>query len=267
MEREGEDPLGAPEAIEIGGVRIAYRHRVAAEGRPTIQWLGGWRSDMRGGKALELDALARERGWAMLRHDYSGHGESGGSIEDGTISLWVEQSLMILDRAVDRGPIMLAGSSMGAWIALRMAERMRERGDAERLVGLLLIAPAPDFVTELMEPLSDANLEALERDGRFLEHSEYSDEPNVWTAEFMDDGRRNRTMAGPLNLPCPAHIVQGTADNEVPLAHAEKLFGLMAGADAAMTVVRDGDHRMSRPQDLSLIRSIASQLLEREDRS
>ena len=263
MEREGEDPLGAPESIEIGGVRIAYRHRAAAEGQPTIQWLGGWRSDMRGGKALELDALAAERGWGMLRHDYSGHGESGGSIEDGTISSWVDQSLAILDRAGTRGPVLLAGSSMGAWIALRMVERMHERGDNERLAGLLLIAPAPDFVTELMEPLGDADREALERDGRFLEHSDYSPEPNVWTAEFLEDGRRNRTMTGPLDLPCPAHIIQGTADEEVPLMHGEKLFSLMADADAAITIVRGGDHRMSRSQDLSLIRSIASQMLER----
>ena len=263
MQDPAPDPLGDPTVLDVNGTAIAVRHR-RADGGPTMHWLGGWRSDMRGGKALALDQLAARRGWGMLRHDYSGHGESGGSIEDGTITDWVAQSLAVLDRQAPSGPVLLAGSSMGAWIALRMVEEMRKRGDADRLTGLLLIAPAPDFVTELMEPnLSDAEREALERDGLFLEHSEYSPEPNVWTRAFMEDGARNRTMTGTLDLPCPVHIVQGTADDEVPLAHAEQLFGLLAGEDAAMTIVRDGDHRLSRPQDLSLIARLAEQLVER----
>ena len=260
---ETSDPLGDPSMLDVDGVPIAFRHRQATVGAPTIQWLGGWRSDMRGGKALALDALANERGWGMLRHDYSGHGESGGSIEDGTISQWVAQSLAVLKAEVNDGPVLLAGSSMGAWIALRMLEFLAD--DKVHLAGMLLIAPAPDFVTELMEPnLTEEERRSLQEEGRLLEHSDYSPEPNVWTREFMEDGARNRTMGGPIDPPCPVHIVQGTDDAEVPLSHAEKLFGLMAGADAAMTVIRGGDHRLSRPQDLSLLKVIAAGMIDRD---
>ena len=259
-----QDPVGDPTMLNVNGERIAVRHRTAASDAPTIHWLGGWRSDMRGGKALALDALAADRGWGMLRHDYSGHGESSGSIVDGTISAWTEQSLAVLDREASDGPVLLAGSSMGAWIALLIVARLQERGGANRLAGMLLIAPAPDFVTELMLPnLTADERTSLERDGRFLEHSDYSPEPNVWTRAFIADGERNRTMETPLELHCPVHIVQGTDDTEVPLDHARKLFDLMAASDATLTIVRGGDHRLSRPADLSLITRLAENLVKR----
>ena len=252
-------------AIEHGGNAIRFAHRPgAADGAPIIVWLGGWRSDMEGGKALALDALARSRGWAMLRHDYSGHGISDGSIEDGTISLWTDESLAVLTERAPTGPVLLAGSSMGAWIALRMALALRERGEADRLRGLLLIAPAPDFVTRLMEPkLTDAEREALTTRGRFEEASDWSDEPNVWTAAFMADGREAAVLTGPLALGVPVHIVQGTDDAEVPVAHAELLLSHLPADEAAMTIVRGGDHRLSRPDDLSLIARLATDLVER----
>ena len=251
--------------LEVGGQRIAWQHRPGAtEDATAIVWLGGWRSDMEGGKAQALDALARSRGWQMLRHDYSGHGASGGSIEDGTITRWTDESLAVLDAHLPApARLLLCGSSMGAWIALRMVAAMRERGDANRLLGLLLIAPAPDFVTRLMEPdLTDAERESLAARGRFEEHSDYSDEPNVWTAEFMTDGREVAVLTKPLQIGAPVHIVQGTDDAEVPLAHAELLLSHLPSDEATMTVVRGGDHRLSRPEDLSLITRIAGSMVE-----
>ena len=252
-------------AIGHAGNAIRFAHRPGASGdAPTIVWLGGWRSDMEGGKALALDALARSRGWAMLRHDYSGHGVSDGAIEDGTISRWTDESMAVLAERVPAGPVLLAGSSMGAWIALRMALAMGRDGGADRLIGLLLIAPAPDFVTRLMEPrLGDAEREALASRGRFEERSDYSDEPNVWTAAFMADGRAAAVLTGPLALGAPVHIVQGTDDAEVPLAHAELLLSHLPADEATMSVVRGGDHRLSRPDDLALIARGAVGLVER----
>lgn len=252
-------------SIEVNGRHIAVAHRPGASAdAPTIVWLGGWRSDMEGGKALALDALCRSRGWAMLRHDYSGHGASGGDIVEGTISRWTDESLAVLDERVPDGPVLLAGSSMGAWIALRMAAALRARRETRRLIGLLLIAPAPDFVTRLMEPrLTDAQREALATRGRFEEVSGYSNEPNVWTAEFMADGREAAVLTGPLSIGARVHIAQGTDDAEVPLAHAELLMSHLPADEATMTVVPGGDHRLSRPDDLALIARAATALVER----
>ena len=253
-------------SIEVGDASIAWRHRAGAtHGAPALHWLGGWRSDMTGTKALALDALARSRGWAMLRHDYSGHGESGGSIEEGTITRWTEESLAVLDARLGSDvPVLLCGSSMGAWIALRMVAALRERGDGDRLLGLLLIAPAPDFVTRLMEPgLTEAERESLSTHGRFEERSDYSDEPDVWTADFMADGRRAAVLIGPLEIGAPVHVVQGTDDAEVPVAHAELLLSHLPDDAATMTIVRGGDHRLSRPEDIALITRIASDLVGR----
>ena len=256
--------------LTLGGVRIAWKHRPgASETAPAMVWLGGWRSDMEGGKALALDALARSRGWQMLRHDYSGHGASGGSIVEGTISRWTDESLAVLDaRLPAPAPVLLCGSSMGAWIALRLAAALRARGEGGRLLGLLLIAPAPDFVTRLMEPnLTDAERDALASHGRFEEPSEYSDEPNVWTAEFMSDGKEAAVLTGPLSIGAPVHIVQGTNDAEVPLSHAETLLSHLPDDEAAMTVVRGGDHRLSRPEDLALIARLAASMVEAAERT
>ena len=249
----------APQTLRVGDVPIAYRHRPGdAPDAPGIAWLGGWRSDMLGSKAETLDALCAREGWAYLRHDYSGHGESGGAIVEGTISRWTDESLAVLDAVRPEGRTLLAGSSMGAWIALRMVAELRRRGEGDRLSGLLLIAPAPDFVTRLMEPrLTDEARSDLATKGYWAEPSDYSDEPNVWTRAFMDDGRASAVLTGPLDLGVPVHIVQGTADEEVPLEHAELLLSHLPADEATMTVVRGGDHRLSRDEDLALIERIA----------
>lgn len=240
-----------PEFIDVAGAAIAVRRR---EGRaPGLVWLGGYRSDMLGTKAQALDEWAERTGHACLRHDYSGHGESGGRFEDGTISLWLEQSLAVFRRFTS-GPQILVGSSMGAWIALRVIQELRKAGEGDRVAGLILLAPAPDFTMELMEPqLTPAQRRELEEKGYFSEPSDYSDEPNIYTKALLEDGRRNRVLEGIVETGCPVHILQGMEDPDVPYTHAEKLLRHLPVCDVTLSLIRDGDHRLSRPQDIDLI--------------
>lgn len=239
------------EHIAVGGDSIAVRRRQGEA--PGLVWLGGYRSDMRGTKAEALDEWAARTGHACLRHDYSGHGESGGRFEDGTISRWLVQSLAVF-RAFTAGPQVLVGSSMGAWIALRMVQELRKAGEGERLGGLLLLAPAPDFTVELMEPqLTDAQRREIEETGVLVEPSDYSPEPNIYTRALFEDGRANRVLSGIVETGCPVHIIQGMADPDVPYTHAEKLVRHLPVCDVTLSLVRDGDHRLSRPQDIDLI--------------
>ncbi len=231
--------------------QIAVRLR---EGRsPGLVWLGGYRSDMAGTKAAALDKWAVDNGHACLRHDYSGHGESGGDFVDGTISRWLEESLAVFDRFT-KGPQILIGSSMGAWIALRMAQELAKRGQSGRLHAMVLLAPAPDFTHELMLPeLSDAMKSDLQTKGYMSEPSEYSQEQNIFTRALFEDGETNRVMTGPIATGCPVRIIQGMQDPDVPYTHALKLCEFLPSNDVTMTLVKDGDHRLSRADDIALI--------------
>lgn len=247
--------------IDVAGVSIAYRQRTGR--KPGVCWLGGYRSDMTGTKAEALDAWAAREGRAFLRHDYAGHGRSGGDFEHGTITAWLAQSLAVF-RDRTQGPQVLVGSSMGAWIALRMIQELARAGEHGRVAGLLLIAPAPDFTAELIEPkLTEAMREAIARDGRLVEPSAYLAEPNVYTRALIEDGRHNLVMTGPLDTYCPVHILQGMRDTDVPYAHALKLVSLLPSDDVTLSLVPDGDHRLSRPQDIEMMLTALTQLLER----
>lgn len=237
--------------IEVSGASIAVRHR---EGdAPGLVWLGGYKSDMTGTKAETLDAWAASAGHEFTRHDYSGHGESGGRFEDGTISRWLSESLAVF-HAFTNGRQILVGSSMGGWIALRMIQELRQAGEGERVAGLVLIAPAPDFTMELIEPqLTDKLRRDLETKGYVEERSEYSPEPNIYTRALIEDGRRNRVLEGIIDTHCPIHVLQGMADPDVPYAHALKLLDHLPADDVTLSLVRDGDHRLSRPQDLDML--------------
>lgn len=242
---------GPPELLDVGGVPIAVRRRAGRA--PGLVWLGGYRSDMMGTKAEALDGWATRTGHAFVRHDYSGHGESGGRFVDGTISRWLAESLAVL-RALTEGPQMLVGSSMGGWIALRMIQELRNAGEEGRVAGLILLAPAPDFTVELMEPLlTDAQKRDIETKGYMEEKSDYSDEPNIYTRALFEDGRRNRVLQGIIETGCPVHVIQGMNDPDVPYAHAEKLVRHLPVCDVTLSLVRDGDHRLSRPQDIEMI--------------
>jgi pimeloyl-ACP methyl ester carboxylesterase len=240
-----------PEFLDVGGNAIAVRRLAGAE--PGIVWLGGYRSDMLGTKAETLSEWAGRNRRAFLRHDYSGHGESGGAFADGTISKWLGESLAVL-RRFGQGRQILVGSSMGAWIALRMVQELRNAGEGERVAGLVLLAPAPDFTVELIEPqLSDAQRRELAENGFFAEPSEYSPEPNIYTAALIEDGRRNQVMGRPIDTHCPVHILQGLADPDVPHSHALRLVSCLPADDVTLSLISDGDHRLSRPQDLEML--------------
>ena len=243
------------------GTRAASREIAVARraGKaPGIFWLGGFRSDMAGSKAEALDHWAKDTRRACTRFDYSGHGESGGRFEDGTISRWLDEAQAVFD-AFTKGPQVLVGSSMGGWIALLLAKRLRERGDAERLAGMVLLAPAVDMTKDLMwAGMSAAEKRRIRRKGFLEEPSAYSDEPNIITLALIEDGRGHLFGERPIETGCPVHVLQGMQDPDVPWTHAAKLMEHLAFDDAVLTLVRDGDHRLSRPEDIErLIRAVA----------
>jgi len=249
-----------PTLLDVQGISIAVRHEAGAT--PGIVWLGGYKSDMLGTKAQTLAAWATSEGHACLRHDYSGHGESGGAFVDGTISRWLAESLAVF-RRFSKGKQILVGSSMGAWIALRMAQELRKAGDT-RVAGLVLLAPAPDFTVELIEPvLTDAQRQDLKEKGFFTEPSDYSDEPYIYTRALIEDGRANRVMTGPIDTHCPVHILQGLADPDVPSGHALKLASMLPADDVTLSLIPDGDHRLSRPEDLDLLKRAVGDMVKR----
>jgi len=230
-----------------GQPRLAYLSRAGLRG-PGLFWLGGYRSDMRGSKATFVDSFAAEEDRSCLRFDYSGHGESEGEFVDGTIGLWAEQALNVF-RALSEGPQIVIGSSMGGWIALLLARALAKLGETDRLAGMVLIAPAPDFSEELVWPqLSEQVRTALARDGV------WRDNQNIFTQKFFEDGRRQSVLGGGVRTWCPVRILQGMRDDAVPWRHALKLLEHLAADPATLTLIRDGDHRLSRPQDLDLLR-------------
>ncbi|KAB1089174.1 alpha/beta hydrolase [Neorhizobium galegae] len=242
---------------------IAIIHRAARKktSGPAFVWLGGYRSDMTGTKAVELDALAGELGLASIRFDYSGHGASGGAFRDGTISRWLEEAIAVLDDIRPKR-VILVGSSMGGWITLRLVQELKKRKRAAKVDGIVLIAPAPDFTAELIEPkLTEVERQSLSERGYFEEHSEYSTEPNIYTRDLIEDGRKNSVMTGIIETGCPVHILQGMKDPDVPYAHALKLVEFVPADDVVLTLIRDGDHRLSRPQDIEKLRSAVSALI------
>jgi len=230
--------------------RIAVRHREG--GAPGLLWLGGFKSDMKGTKAEALDGWARERGRALVRFDYSGHGESGGDFADGTIGRWLEESLAVFD-AFCRGPQVLVGSSMGGWLALLLTKELARRGGHESapVAGLVLIAPAVDFTEELMwKRFPPETKRELETTGAWARPSQYSDEPYLITRGLIEEGRRHLLLDGMIETGCPVRILQGVQDPDVPWQHAVELSARFAQDDVVLTLVKDGDHRLSRPEDI-----------------
>ena len=240
----------APQFLDVKGTSIALRHRKGHKA-PGLVWLGGYCSDMLGGKAQHLDQWAEKNNHSMLRFDYSGHGESGGEFKAGTISLWLEQSLATY-RAFTTGPQILIGSSMGGWIALRIVQELIKAG--EKPAGLILLAPAPDFTQALVEPaLTEDQKNQLETQGYMEEPSEYSPQPYIYTKNLIEDGRANQVLNGIIETGCPVHILQGMEDPDVPYTHALLLVEHLPVDNVTLTLIRDGDHRLSRPQDLDLL--------------
>lgn len=241
--------------IDHHGARLAYRHR-AGDG-PTVVFLSGYMSDMSGTKAEALDVWAAVKGRAFLRLDYSGCGASEGNFEDGTIGKWRDDARAVIDAAAP-GPLILVGSSMGGWIALLLAAAM-----PERVVGLVGIAAAPDFVDwGLWAELSDAERETLMRDGRLEQPSDYGDQPYVYTRALVEDGRANRVMDRPIGYAGPVRLLQGQQDPDVPWRLALDIAERLNSSDVQVILLKDGDHRLSRPQDLALLTATLDSLLE-----
>jgi len=247
-----------PQFLDVGaGVdrrRIAYRLRSAIDSdKPGIVWLGGFKSDMESSKAQALDGFCEVDGRACLRFDYSGHGTSGGAFEEGGIGRWLEESLAMV-RAFGPQRSVFVGSSMGGWIALLLARALAETGETARLAGLVLIAPAVDFTEALLWPrLPPEGRAAIERDGRWEHPSEYSPEPYVYTRKLIEDGRRHLLLGGIVRSYAPVRILQGMQDPDVPYQHAMTLVEHMPLDPVTLTLVRDGNHRLSREEDIKLL--------------
>jgi len=243
-----------PAFIEVGRAdamrRIAVRSR--SGGGPGLFWLGGFNSDMKGTKALALDAWAAEHGRACVRFDYSGHGESGGRFVDGTIGRWLEDSLAAFEQFC-RGPQVVIGSSMGGWMALLLAREIAKRAPGASLAGLVLIAPAPDFTEELMwKGFSPEIRREIEEKGLWMRPSDYGDgTPYPITRALIEDGRNHLLLGGSIEVGCPVRILQGAKDPDVPWQHAFALVHRLPADDVVLTMIQDGDHRLSRPQDIA----------------
>ena len=250
------------------GTKLAYIQDGPADdvGRCGFFWLGGFMSDMMGAKAESLAGLAREERRPATRFDYSGHGQSGGMFVDGTISAWLEQAThMFMTKTTSKRVIV--GSSMGGWLALLMA-RLLTRDDpwhAKRIAGIVLVAPAADMTKDLMwDEFSKAARKELETRGFYLQPSDYGD-PYTITLKLLQDGAKHLLLQQGLELNCPVRILQGSEDKAVPPAHALKVFGALSGPDITMTLIKGGDHRLSTPGQLRLIREAVQQLAMRAD--
>jgi pimeloyl-ACP methyl ester carboxylesterase len=238
---------------------LAVRQRDGAA--PGLVWLGGYKSDMKGTKAAALDAWAQQNGRAIVRFDYSGHGESGGAFTDGTIGRWLADSLAVFD-ACCRGPQILIGSSMGGWLSLLLVRELVRRGTSgpASVAGMVLIAPAVDFTEVLMwNRFTPAIKQELEQKGVWARPSQYSpDEPYLVTRTLIEEGRNHLLLGGLIETGCPVRILQGVMDPDVPWEHAVELVSRIARDDVVLTLVKDGDHRLSRPEDIErLIAAVA----------
>ncbi len=245
--------------VEADGWRrdIAVLHDAGAA--PGIFWLGGFKSEMTGTKAAAPADYAIANGRAVTRFDYSGHGQSSGAFTEGTIGRWLDEATAVFDRFAN-GPQILVGSSMGGWIALLLARRLAARGETARLAALVLVAPATDMTDSLMwRNWSDEIRERLLRDGSLSRPSQYAEEPTVITRELVEEGRRHLFGDAPIVVGCPVHILHGAADPDVPVGHSVDLVSQLAEDEVVLTIVKDGDHRLSRPQDIErLVATVAA---------
>ena len=238
----------APAILACGdGTTIAYRASSGAE--PGVIFLGGFASDMSGTKATALEAHCRREGRAFLRFDYTGHGESSGRFEDGTIGRWTEDALRVLD-AVTEGPQILVGSSMGGWIMLLAA-----LARPARIAGLIGIAAAPDFTEELMwARFPPEARRALETEGVWREPSEYQEGGYPVTMALIEDGRKHLLLdRAALAVHVPVRLIHGMMDRSVPWSTAPRIAALLLSHDVTVKLIKDGDHRLSREQDLAIL--------------
>jgi pimeloyl-ACP methyl ester carboxylesterase len=237
------------------GAAIAYRCRPGRDDRPGLLFLSGFRSTMDGIKASRLDQFCARTGQRYARFDYQGHGDSATRFENCTVGLWLEDALAVLDR-VTHGRQILVGSSMGAWIALLAA-----LARPERVAGLVLIAAATDFTERLLWPrLGAERQEALLAEGALRIPSAYDSAGYVITRRLIEEGRRHLLLGGPIALAQPVRLLHGMADPDVPWQHSLQLIEALAGGDVVASFIKDGDHRLSRLQDLARLEAVIEEL-------
>ncbi|MBX3506555.1 MAG: alpha/beta hydrolase [Parvibaculum sp.] len=250
--------LARPAHEGSAGEELAFLIETPAKPKgPTgLTWLGGFKSDMTGTKAKALAAWARGADRHLLRFDYYAHGQSSGDFRKATIGRWREDALAAID-ALAEGPQILIGSSMGGWMALLAA-----LARPERVKGLVLIAPAPDFTEELMwKGFAEEIKETLTRDGIYREPSDYSDEPYEITMKLIEEGRNHLILGAPIPLTCPVRILQGMKDPDVPWQHAMRLVDALQSADVTINLSKSGDHRLSAPDDIARLVRVVETLL------
>jgi len=238
--------------IDVGAGAQARAIAVRAQdgAPPGLFWLGGFKSDMKGTKAEALARFAQARGRALVRFDYSGHGESRGAFTDGTIGRWLAESVAVFS-AFCRGPQVVIGSSMGGWLALLLARALRRTPAPASIAGLVLIAPAVDFTEALMwTRFSPEVRREIETKGFWPRPSQYGEEPYPITRGLIEEGRNHLLLGGLIETGCPVRILQGVEDPDVPWGHAVELVSRLAQDDVVLTLVKDGDHRLSRPEDI-----------------
>lgn len=239
------------------GHRLAYRKSEGASGHPRLVWFSGFNSDMTGSKVVTLEAWAKDRAIPFLAFDYSGHGESEGEFAKGTISGWRDDCLTIVDALTEeREPLVLVGSSMGGWMALLTALARKSR-----IAGMVLIAPAPDFTQKLMwAEFDEAVKTEIMQQGFWMRPSEFGD-PYPITRDLIEDGRNWQIMDEEIALTCPVRILQGVLDDAVPWQHSQALVSKLASEDVVYTLVKDGDHRLSRDHDIARLLATVGALM------
>ncbi|WP_019223114.1 alpha/beta hydrolase [Bartonella rattaustraliani] len=241
------------------GTSLAVRYRKGKNSLGVV-WLPGYLSDMLGDKASFVDNFAQRNDLSCLRFDYSGNGESGGDFFQGTVSRWVQESLAVFEAYCEE-PQILIGTSMGGWIALKLALLLAQKN--KRLAGMILIAPAPDFTKTLIESGRGVKQWKILEETEYPERSEISyTEPVPFTRAFIEDGRDNCVMTGCIDVGCPIHILQGMEDVEIPYQHTLTLLNHLPLHDVTLTLVRDADHSFSRPQDLECLRTALKSLID-----
>ncbi len=244
---------GSPEFLDHDGVKIAFRRSAGAPGLTGVVWMGGFHSDMLGEKASTLHQRITGAGRSFVRFDYLGHGESGGRFEDGTIGRWRSDALAVLDRLTE-GPVVVVGSSMGGWMALLAA-----LARPERVKGLVLLAPAPDFTDKLMwASFDESQRKQIMEQGFWTRPSDYDPAGYPITKMLIEEGRDWNILDGQIALDVPVRILQGGLDPDVPWTHSLDLADKLRSQDVVWSLIKDGDHRLSRTQDIE--RMVASVL-------